>query len=67
MADDETNHRNAMSFAELLSWAWTETPPVHRRPANLLIHLFAILYGDYTQSSSAISGAFCSRASGMRA
>lgn len=42
MAHDETNHRNAMSFSELLSWAWTETPPVHRRTANLLIHLFAV-------------------------
>ena len=31
-----------MSFPDLLSWAWTETPPVHRRTANLLIHIFAV-------------------------
>ena len=31
-----------MSFPELLSWAWRETPPVHENAANLLIHLFAI-------------------------
>lgn len=42
MADEETNDRNAMSFPELLSWAWTETPPVHKRTANLLIHVFAV-------------------------
>lgn len=31
-----------MSFPALLSWAWRETPPVHKNPANLLIHLFAV-------------------------
>jgi len=34
--------RNAMSFPELLAWAWRETPPVHRNRANLLIHLVAV-------------------------
>ena len=34
--------RNAMSFRELLAWSWRETPPVHRHPTNLLIHLFAV-------------------------
>jgi hypothetical protein len=42
VADEKTNHRNAMSFPELLSWAWSETPPVHKRTANLLIHIFAV-------------------------
>ncbi len=42
MAEDAANHRSEMSFTELLSWAWTETPPVHRHPLNLLIHLFAV-------------------------
>ena len=42
MATDDGNRRSAMSFPELLSWAWTETPPVHRHAANLLIHLFAV-------------------------
>ena len=31
-----------MSFAELLSWAWRETPPVHRNVANLIIHVVAV-------------------------
>ena len=38
MADD----RNAMSFSELLSWAWTQTPPVHENGKNLLIHALAV-------------------------
>ena len=42
MANNEGNQRNAMSFSELLSWAWTETPPVHRHRLNLVIHLFAV-------------------------
>lgn len=42
MAQDKSENRNAMSFRELLSWAWRETPPVHRNAANLLIHLFAV-------------------------
>src|SRR5882672_313347 len=42
MTDDETSDRNAMSFSGLRSWAWRETPPVHKRAANLLIHLFAV-------------------------
>ena len=42
MAQDTTEDRNAMSFPELVSWAWRETPPVHRSTTNLLIHLFAV-------------------------
>ena len=42
MAQDKSEDRNAMSFPELLSWAWRETPPVHKNAANLLIHLFAV-------------------------
>lgn len=28
-------NRDAMSFRELLAWAWRETPPVHRDRSNL--------------------------------
>ena len=42
MGQDKSEDRNAMSFRELLSWAWKETPPVHKNSANLLIHLFAV-------------------------
>jgi hypothetical protein len=34
--------RNAMSYPQLVAWAWRETPPVHKSRANLLIHLFAV-------------------------
>ena len=42
MADDKPSRRNDMAFPELLAWAWSETPPVHKRTANLLIHIFAV-------------------------
>ena len=42
MAQDSTENRNAMSFPELIAWAWRETPPVHKSATNLLIHLFAV-------------------------
>lgn len=42
MAQDKSEDRSEMSFQELLSWAWRETPPVHRDPTNLVIHLFAV-------------------------
>jgi uncharacterized membrane protein YGL010W len=42
VADLKPNNRNAMAFPELLAWAWSETPPVHKRTANLLIHIFAV-------------------------
>ena len=42
MADDKLSRRNDMAFPELLAWAWSETPPVHKRTANLLIHIFAV-------------------------
>jgi hypothetical protein len=31
-----------MSFAQLVAWAWRETPPVHKDRRNLLIHVFAV-------------------------
>ena len=42
MASELPEDRNTMSFPELVSWAWRETPPVHRSSTNLLIHLFAV-------------------------
>ena len=42
MSQDRSEDRNAMSFPALVSWAWRETPPVHKNAANLLIHLFAV-------------------------
>jgi hypothetical protein len=39
---DSAENRNAMSFRQLVKWAWRETPPVHRNGANLLIHLVAV-------------------------
>ena len=42
MADHQPRRRNDMAFPELLAWAWSETPPVHKRTANLLIHVFAV-------------------------
>jgi hypothetical protein len=35
-------NRDALSFRELLAWAWRETPPVHANRTNLIIHLFAV-------------------------
>jgi hypothetical protein len=37
-----SENRDAMSFSELLAWAWRETPPVHKNTTNLLIHIFAV-------------------------
>jgi len=42
MAPNAAEDRNAMSFPELLSWAWRETPPVHKNSTNLLIHIVAV-------------------------
>ena len=42
MAQTPVGDRNAMSFPELLSWAWRETPPVHKNSTNLLIHIVAV-------------------------
>ena len=42
MTSDTSERRNEMSFPELVSWAWRETPPVHTNATNLLIHLFAV-------------------------
>ena len=38
----ESRDRNAMSLGQLAAWAWRETPPVHRSPGNLLIHIVAV-------------------------
>ena len=38
----QKSDRNAMSCPELLSWAWKETPPVHKNSTNLLIHIVAV-------------------------
>jgi hypothetical protein len=35
-------NRDAMSFRQLVDWAWRETPPVHKSRGNLLIHLIAV-------------------------
>jgi len=42
MAQNASEDRTAMSFPELLSWAWRETPPVHRNVTNLMIHIVAV-------------------------
>jgi hypothetical protein len=42
MQPASVENRDAMSFRELLAWAWRETRPVHKNPINLLIHLFAV-------------------------
>jgi len=41
-AQIESRERNAMSLGELATWAWRETPPVHRSTGNLLIHIVAV-------------------------
>jgi hypothetical protein len=42
MAQNASEDRSAMSFPDLVSWAWTETPSVHRNTTNLIIHIFAV-------------------------
>jgi hypothetical protein len=42
MAQNASDDRSTMSFPELLSWAWRETPPVHRNATNLIIHIVAV-------------------------
>jgi hypothetical protein len=42
MSASSVEHRDSMSFRELLAWAWRETPPVHKNGINLIIHLFAV-------------------------
>ena len=42
MSQADSENRNAMSFSELVAWAWRETPPVHRNTGNLLIHIVAV-------------------------
>ena len=42
MSQADSENRNAMSFSELVAWAWRETPPVHRNARNLVIHIVAV-------------------------
>lgn len=42
MTQNALDDRSTMSFAELLSWSWRETPPVHTNRTNLLIHIVAV-------------------------
>ena len=42
LVPDSKEKRDAMSFRQLVSWAWRETPPVHKSGTNLLIHLIAV-------------------------
>ena len=42
VSQSANENRDAMTFPQLLAWAWSETPPVHRNAANLLIHVFAV-------------------------
>jgi hypothetical protein len=42
MAPQAPDDRNAMSFPQLVDWAWRETPPVHKHVVNLWIHIFAV-------------------------
>jgi len=42
MPQNPGEDRNGVSFPELLSWAWRETPPVHENRTNLLTHIIAV-------------------------
>ena len=42
MSHADSENRDAMSFSELVAWAWRETPPVHKNAGNLVIHLVAV-------------------------
>ena len=42
MTHTDSENRDAMSFSELIAWAWRETPPVHRNGGNLVIHIVAV-------------------------
>ena len=42
MAQNVSDDRTAMSFPQLVTWAWRETPPVHQSRTNLLIHIIAV-------------------------
>jgi len=42
MSQTDFENRDAMSFSDLVAWAWRETPPVHKSAGNLIIHLFAV-------------------------
>jgi hypothetical protein len=42
MSQADSENRNAMSFVELVAWAWRETLPVHRNTQNLVIHIVAV-------------------------
>ena len=69
MAQADSENRNAMSFVELVAWAWRETPPVHRNTRNLVIHIVAVpifvlghvllLGGVLTSGWLAVAGLLC--------
>ncbi len=42
MSQADFENRNAMTFPQLVAWAWRETPPVHRNARNLAIHIVAV-------------------------
>jgi uncharacterized membrane protein YGL010W len=42
MRDAAVTDRDSMTFGELLVWAWSETPPVHKSALNLIIHIIAV-------------------------
>ena len=42
MPQTVSENRDALSYSELLAWAWRETPPVHKNAKNLVIHIFAV-------------------------
>ena len=42
MSQTDSENRDAMSFSDLVAWAWRETPPVHKSAGNLVIHFFAV-------------------------
>lgn len=42
MSTDALENRDALSFRQLVAWAWRETAPVHTNPTNLLIHILAV-------------------------
>ena len=42
MSQADSENRNAISFVELIGWAWRETLPVRRNTRNLVIHIVAV-------------------------
>jgi uncharacterized membrane protein YGL010W len=42
LPDAAVTDRDSMTFGELVVWAWSETPPVHKSAVNLIIHIIAV-------------------------